>query len=158
MNDLGKLSYYLGIEVEQSDGHIVIKQSGYARKILEKAGMLECNPTTYPIDPKVLITSDEKGEIMDATMFKSMVGGLRYLLHIRTNISFSVRVVSRYMERPTKLHLEAVKRIMRYVKGTIHFGLVYSEDSKNNVLNGFSDSDLAGHLDDRRSTSGMFFT
>ena len=119
--------------------------------------MLECNPTTYPMDPKVLLTSDEKGEAVDSTMFKSMVGGLRYLLHTRPDISFSVGVVSRYIKRPTKMHLEAVKRIMRYVKGTIHFGLVYSEDSKNNVLNGFCDSDLAGHLDDRRSTSGMVF-
>lgn len=157
MNDLGRLSYYLGIEVEQKDGCIVLKQSGYARKILEKVGMMECNPTTYPMDPKVLITSDESGEAVDATMFKSMVGGLRYLLHTRPDISFSVGVVSRYMERPTKIHLEAVKRIMRYVKGTIHYGLVYSEDSRNNVLNGFCDSDLAGHLDDRRSTSGMVF-
>lgn len=73
MRNLGKLSYYLGIEVEQKDGHIVLKQTGYARKILEKAGMLDCNPTTYPMDPKVQITSDEQGEAVDATMFKSMV-------------------------------------------------------------------------------------
>lgn len=73
MRNLGKLSYYLGIEVEQKDGHIVLKQTRYARKILEKAGMLDCNPTTYPMDPKVQITSDEQGEAVDATMFKSMV-------------------------------------------------------------------------------------
>lgn len=157
MSDMGKLSYYLGIEVEQRDNCIVLKQSGYARKILEKAGMLECNPTTYPMDPKVLITRDEKGEEIDATMFRSLIGGLRYLVHTRPDIAYCVGIVSRYMERPTKLHLEAVKRIMRYVKGTIHFGLVYSEDSRNNVLNGYSDSDLAGLLDDRRSTSGMVF-
>lgn len=157
MSNLGKLSYYLGIEVEQNDGCIVLKQSGYARKILEKAGMLECNPTTYPMDPKLQITSDDKGEAVDATNFKSLVGGLRYLVHTRPDIAFSVGIVSRYMERPTKLHLEAVKRIMRYVKGTMHYGLVYSEDGRNNFLNGFSDSDLAGQLDDRRSTSGMVF-
>lgn len=72
MSNMGKLSYYLGIEVEQRAGHIVLKQSGYARKILEKAGMSNCNPTTYPMDPKVQITSDEKGETVDATVFKSM--------------------------------------------------------------------------------------
>lgn len=66
-------------------------------------------------------------------------------------------IVSRYIERPTKLHLEAVKRILRYVKRTTHFGMVHSEDRKNNVLNGYLDSDLAGQLDDRRSTSGMVF-
>lgn len=61
LSNLGKLSYYLGIEVEQNDGHIVLKQFGYARKILEKAGMPECNPTTYQKDTKMQITSDEKG-------------------------------------------------------------------------------------------------
>lgn len=157
MSDMGKLSYYLGIEVEQKGDCIVLKQSGYARKTLEKARMLECNPTTYPMDPKVQMTRDETGESVDATVYRSLVGGLRYLVHTRPDIAYCVGIVSRYMERPTKLHMDAVKRIMRYVKGTIHFGLVYSEDSRNNVLNGFSDSDLAGVLDDRRSTSGMVF-
>lgn len=155
MSDLGKLSYYLGIEVEQTDGCIILKQSGYARKVLEKAGMLECNATTYQMDPKMQITRDEMGEAVDVTMFKSMVGGLRYLVHTRPDIAYSVGIVSRYMERPTKMHLEALKRIMRYLKGTMQYGLVYYEDSGNNVLNGYSDSDLAGHLDDRKSTGGM---
>ncbi|XP_074351976.1 secreted RxLR effector protein 161-like [Apium graveolens] len=90
-------------------------------------------------------------------MFRSMVGGLRYLVHTRPDIAYCVGIVSRYMERPTKIHLSAAKRIMRYVKGTIHFGLVYSANSNNNVLNGFSDSDLGGQLDDRHSTAGMVF-
>lgn len=84
-----------------------------------------------------------------------MVGGLRYLVHTRPDIAYSVGIVSRHMERPTKLHQDAVKRIMRCVKGTIHFGLIYSKTSGNNILTGFSDSDLAGQLDDRRSTSGL---
>ena len=157
MSDLGRLSYYLGIEVEQGDRYIKLKQAGYARKILEKAGLGDCNLTKYPMDPKEQITRDEGGENVDPTEFKSMVGGLRYLVHTRPDIAYSVGIVSRHMERPTKMHQDAVKRIMRYVKGTIHYGLVYSADSGNNVLTGFSDSDLAGQLDDRRSTSGMVF-
>lgn len=157
MSDLGKLSYYLGVEVEQNGDSIVLKQTGYARKILEKAGMSDCNSTSYPMDPKEQITRDEKGEAVNSTMFKSMIGGLRYLVHTRPDIAYSVGIVSRHMERPTKLHFNAVKRILRYVKGTVHYGLVYSEDSRNNVLTGFSDSDLAGQLDDRRSTGGMVF-
>ena len=81
-----------------------------------------------------------------------MVGGLRYLVHTQPDIAYSMGIVSRYMERPTKLHQDAVKQILRYVKGIIQFGLVYSKDSGNNI---FSDSDLDGHLDDRRSTGGM---
>lgn len=157
MSDLGKLSYYLGIEVKQGEDCIQLKQSGYARKVLEKANMLGCNPTKFPMDPKLQITKDEKGTPVDPTKFKSLVGGLRYLVHTRPDIAFSVGIVSRYMERPTEMHLIAAKRILRYIQGTLEYGLVYSKDSSNNVLTGYSDSDLAGQIDDRRSTGGMAF-
>lgn len=94
---------------------------------------------------------------MDASQYKSMVGGLRYLVDTRPDIAYSVGIFSRYMERPTKLHQDVVKRITRYKKGTIQFGLVYAKDSCNNVLTGFSDSDLAGHFDNRKSTGGMVY-
>lgn len=79
------------------------------------------------------------------------------MVHTRPDIAYSVGIVSRYMEKPTKKHLDAVKRILRYVKGTIQHGLVYSNDSGNNVLTGFSDSDLGGQLEDRKSTGGMVY-
>lgn len=157
MSDMGKLSYYLGIEVKQGEDYIQLKQSGYARKVLERAGMTGCNPTKFPMDPKLQITKDEDGEPVDSTKFKSMVGGLRYLVHTRPDIAFSVGIVSRYMERPTVMHLNAAKRILRYIQGTLEYGLVYSKDSSNNVLTGYSDSDLAGQIDDRKSTGGWHF-
>ena len=110
MTDLGKLSYYLGIEVDQGDGYIELKQSSYANNILEKAGLRDCNPSKYPMDPKEQISKDEKGKPVDSTMYKSIVGGLRYLVNTRPDIAFSVGVVSRYIEHPTTLHLMAVKR------------------------------------------------
>lgn len=116
MSNLGKLSYYLGIEVKQAEGFIELRQTGYARKILDKAGMGGCNPTKYPMDPKEMLTKDEGGTMVDATQYKSLVGGLRYLVHTRPDIAYSVGIVSRYMERPTKLHLDVVKRILRYIK------------------------------------------
>ncbi|XP_074349239.1 secreted RxLR effector protein 161-like [Apium graveolens] len=93
------------------------------------------------MDPKETITKDEGGKPVNSTEYKSLVGGLRYLVHTRPDIAFSVGVVSRYMEMPTVMHLNTVKRILRYVKGTMGFGLV----------------DLAGHIDDRKSTGGMVF-
>lgn len=119
--------------------------------------MTGCNPTKFPMDPKMHITKDEGGTPVDSTMFKSLVGGLRYLVHTRPDIAFSVGIVSRYMERPTLVHLSAAKRILRYVQGTLEYGLVYSKDSGNNVLTGYSDSDHAGHIEDRKSTGGMVF-
>lgn len=157
MSDLGKLSYYLGIEVEQGNGYIRLKQSGYAKKILEKSGMLDCNSTKYPMDPKEIIHKDEEGVSIDVTEFKSLIGGLRYLVHTRPDLAYSVGIISRFMERPTLMHQNAAKRILRYVKGTIDFGLTYTKNIQNNILTGYSDSDLAGNVEDRKSTGGMGF-
>ena len=136
MSDLGQLTYYLGIEVKQGDGFIELKQTGYAKKLLVQAGLAECNPTKYPMDPKEQLTKDDGGKKVDSTEYRSLVGGLRYLVHTRHDIAFSVGMVSRYMEHPTVLHLNSVKRILRYVKGTLGLGLVYSKTSGNNVLMG----------------------
>lgn len=109
------------------------------------------------MDPKVMLTKDEGGTIVDATQYKSLVDGLRYLVHTRHDVAYSVRIVSRYMKRPTKLNMDAVKRILRYIKGTLQHDLVYSRERGDNVLIGYSDSDLGGNLDDRKSTGGVVF-
>lgn len=157
MSDLGKLEYYLGIEVEQGNDFIELKQSAYARKILEKEGLSDCNPTKYPLDPNEQIRKDEGGKLVDVTQFKSMVGGLRYLVHTRPDIAFAVGVLSRFMEHPIVLHMNTAKRILRYIKGTLDYGLVYSRKNNNNTLTGYSDSDLAGNIEDRKSTGGVAF-
>lgn len=153
MSDLGKLSYYLGIEVEQGRNYIELKQAAYARKILDMAGLSECKPVKYPMEPKVQLSKDEKGKLVNPTDYKSLVGGLRYLVHTRPDIANAAGIVSRYMEKPTVLHLNAVKRILRYVRGTVEFGLIYTREQGSYLLFGFSDSDLAGNLDDRKSTT-----
>lgn len=79
------------------------------------------------------------------------------MVHTRPDIAYAVGVVSRYIESPTVLHYNAVKRILRYVKGILEYGLVYSKGTGNYILAGFSNSDLAGDTDDRKSTSGMCF-
>lgn len=136
MTDLGLLSYYLGIEVKQESGHIELRQSGYAVKLLKRAGMGDCNPTHYPMDPKEKLFKDESGRAVDATMYKSLVGGLRYQVNTRPDIAFSVGTVSRYIERSTALHFSAVKKILCYVKGTLPFGLIYNQTNGNNTVTG----------------------
>lgn len=93
---------------------------------------------------------------MDPTFFKSLVGSLRYLTSTRPDIVYEVSLVSRYMENPTITHLKVAKRILRYIKGTLDFGLFYSI-SNNFKLEGFCDSDWAGDVDDRKSTTGFVF-
>ncbi|XP_063942706.1 secreted RxLR effector protein 161-like [Daucus carota subsp. sativus] len=81
-----------------------------------------------------------------------MVGGLRHLVFTRPDIAYSVGIVSRFMERPIVMHLAAAKRIFRYVNGTLDYGLVYSKRDGNYLLSGYSNSDLVGNVDDKRST------
>jgi hypothetical protein len=109
MSDLGLLSFYLGIEVEQCADYITIRQSNYAKKILSQFGMGDCNPTKVPMDPGMKLDADKEGEKVDATEFRRIIGCLRYLLHTRPDLSFSVGMASRFMEKPTVKHRSAVK-------------------------------------------------
>ncbi|XP_074352885.1 uncharacterized protein LOC141692040 [Apium graveolens] len=97
MTDLGKLSYYLGLEVEQASGCIQIKQMTYAKKVLQKAGLSECNSVKYLMELKLQIDADKNGEDVNSTQYKSIVGGLRYLVYTRPDIAYSMGIVSRYM-------------------------------------------------------------
>lgn len=90
MSDLGLLTYYLGIEVKQGDGVIELRQTGYEKKLLAQAGLEECNPTKFPMDTKEQLTKNEGGKSVDNTKYRSLVGGLRYLVHTRPDISFAV--------------------------------------------------------------------
>ncbi|KAG6490416.1 hypothetical protein ZIOFF_051712 [Zingiber officinale] len=130
MSDLGLLSYYLGIEVEQQKSRISLRQSAYAKKILSQFKMADCNATKHPMEPKTQLHKDLEGTPVDAMEYRRIVGCLRYLLHTRPDLSYSVGMASRYMERPTIMHHRVVKQIL---------------------------SDLAGDLDGRKSTSGMTF-
>ncbi|GJV52340.1 putative RNA-directed DNA polymerase [Tanacetum coccineum] len=157
MSDLGLLSYYLGIEVNQQETGITLKQEAYARSILTKTRMIKCNPNKRPMEHKLKLTKDGEGELINPTEYRSIVGGLRYLTHTRPDISFAVGVVSRFMEKPTEQHLQAVKGILRYVKGTLDHGLLYTRGESKVTITGYSDSDLANDVNDRKSTGGMAF-
>ena len=157
MSDLGMLHYYLGIEMAQENGVIMIKQTAYAKKILEQFRMLECNPTKYPMEPKIHLHKDEKGQPVDASEYRCVIECLRYLLHTRPDLSFAVGMASRFMERPTMMHHKAVKQTLRYLKGTMHYGLVYGRGGGVEEISGFTDSDMVGDMDNHKSTSGMGF-
>jgi len=159
MSDLGTLSYYLGIEVCQGSSGITISQERYAHKLLERADMIGCNPSSTPMESRLKLLKESTAPPVDATAYRSIVGGLRYLLHTRPDISFSVGYVSRFMEAPTEEHQAAVKRILRYVTGTAALGIHYKRGEKKlpPQLHGYSDSDLAGDVNDRKSTGGVIF-
>lgn len=156
MSDLGSLSFYLGIQVHQEGGVITLNQAAYAAQIVEKARLEGCNPCSTPMEPRLKLSKESMASLVDATEYKSLVGSLRYLVNSRPDLAFAVGYVSRFMEKPTVEHMVAVKRIVRYVAGTIQFGCRYMRGGEGK-LHGYSDSDMARDLDTRKSTTGVLF-
>jgi hypothetical protein len=158
MTDLGKMRYFLGVEVNQSSEGIFMHQHKYSTEILSRFGMEDCNGVGSPIVPGCRLTKNDGGKAADASEYKQMVGCLMYLLASRPDLSYSVCLVARFMDRPTEIHVAAVKRIMRYLKGTLGYGILYkSKISDDLSLEGWCDSDYAGDLDDRKSTTGYVY-
>jgi hypothetical protein len=158
MSDLGLLSYYLGIEVEQTARAITLRQSAYAKKLLERGGLGGCKPCQSPMEERLKLSKDSTSPRVNATSFRSIVGGLRYLAHTRPDIGFAIGYLGRFMEDPREDHLAAIKHLLRYVAGTIEHGLMYPKRGGGRLeLTGYSDSDMAGDVDGRRSTAGIIF-
>ncbi|GKD22590.1 retrovirus-related pol polyprotein from transposon TNT 1-94, partial [Tanacetum coccineum] len=142
MTDIGLMSYYLGIEVKQTNEVIFICQERYAKEILKRFDMDKCNPVSTPIEHKAKPSKHDGGKTVDSTLFKSLVGSLCYLTCTRPDILFAVGLISRFMEEPTTKHLKIAKRILRYIKGAVDYGMLYST-SEDFKLVGYSDSDWA---------------
>ena len=157
MSDLGLLCFYLGIEVQQDDAGITLRQASYAKHIVELGGMTGCNPAHTPMEERLKLSRYSEAEEVDATQYRRIVGSLRYLVHTRPDLAFAVGYVSRFMERPTVEHQQAIKRILRYIAGTQDYGLRYARRPGSANLVGYCDSDLAGDIDTSKSTSGTMF-
>jgi hypothetical protein len=157
MSDLGALSYYLGIEVKQGSGEMRLGQRAYAEKLIKRAGMAGCKPCATPMEERLKLSRNSTAAKVDATLYRSIVGGLRYLTHTRPDIAYAVGYVSRFMEDPREDHWTAVKRLLRYIKGTADQRIVFprSGDKEAPRLVIFSDADMAGDIDGRWSTSGV---
>lgn len=112
MSDLGKMKYFLGVQVVQISKGIFISQKKYAKEVLERFGMEGCNPVKNPIVPGSKLVEDEGGASIDAIAYKQIVGSLMYLTATRPDLAYVVSFISRLMERPTDLHHQAVKRIL----------------------------------------------
>jgi hypothetical protein len=158
MSDLGVLSYYLGIEVRQSVKGIELSQSAYASKLLEKSGMGRCNPCAVPMELKLKLSKEGSSFPFDQTEYRSIIGSLRYLLLTRPELTFNVSYLSWFMERPCVEHMAAVRHHLRYIAGTLNFGLFYPSGEGGGLgILGHNDSDMGGDVDGCKSTSGMIF-
>ncbi|XP_014660685.1 uncharacterized protein LOC106804336 [Setaria italica] len=147
MSDLGPLSFYLGIKVHQDDSGIMLRQTAYAKRVVELAGLTDCNPALTPMEERLKLNRDSTTEEVDATQYRCLVGSLRYLAHTRPFLAFSVGYVSRFMQRPTMEHQQVMKRIVRYVAAILDHGLFYPRCPGAAHFVGYSDSDHAGDID-----------
>ncbi|GJY53373.1 putative ribonuclease H-like domain-containing protein [Tanacetum coccineum] len=153
MSSMGELTFFLGLQVKQKEDGIFISQDKYVGEILKKFGFSSIRTASTPMETNKALTKDEDGEDVDVHLYRSMIGSLMYLTSSRPDIMFSVCACSRFQVQPKVSHLNAVKRIFRYLKGRPNLGLWYPKDSPF-ILEAFSDSDYAGASLDRKSTTG----
>lgn len=154
MSMMGELNFFLGLQIKQLKDGIFFNQSKYIKEMLKKFGLEDSKPLKTPMSTEVKLTRDEEGESLDNTKYRGMIGSLLYLTASRPDIMFSVCLCARFKEDPKTSHLEAVKRIFRYIKSTIHLGLWYPKGSDIETIV-YADSDHAGDYVDRKSTSGI---
>lgn len=152
MKELGDLSYFLGISITPTSTGYVLSQQKYAEDILRKAGLADCKPCPSPISVKPSFPPDSSAPFSDPALYRSLVGALQYLTITRPDISLAVNHSCQHMHAPTIGHFAAVKRLLRFVKGSIGHGLTYSPSSFD--VQAYSDSNWAGDVFDRKSTSG----
>ncbi|XP_019100948.1 PREDICTED: uncharacterized protein LOC109132933 [Camelina sativa] len=156
MSDLGKLTYYLGIEVLQEKDGIMLRQESYVKKILAETGMSECNYVLVPREFGLELCKAKHEQSIDEKRYRRTIGCLRYLLHTRPDLSYPVGVLSRYLQEPRESHGVALKQVLRYLRGTTSHGFYFKRGNKTGLV-GFSDSSLSVDLDNGRSTAGHIF-
>ncbi|GJU65511.1 retrovirus-related pol polyprotein from transposon TNT 1-94 [Tanacetum coccineum] len=143
MSMMGKISFFLGLQISQSHKGIFLNQSKYALKSLKEYGMESCDPVDTPMVEKSKLNEDTLGKAIDPTHYLDMVSTLMYLTSSRPDLVYAVCMCARYQARPTKKHLHAVKRIFRYLRGTVNRGFWYLKDYAI-ALTDFAEADHAG--------------
>ncbi|CAL1362537.1 unnamed protein product [Linum trigynum] len=153
LKDLGDLSYFLGLEVTRNAKGILLSQRKYISDLLSDHQFHDCKPVATPMEPNLHLSRSSGTPLPDATAYRSIVGSLIYLAATRPDISYPVQVVSQFMASPCTDHLAAVHRILRYLQGTRDVGMFFPSSGAL-ALRAYSDSDFAGCVDTRRSTTG----
>ena len=152
LKDLGKLHYFLGLEVIHISSNTThLSQTKYVRDLPQRAGMTSAKAMPTPMLTGQKLSNDGDAAFSDPSLYRSIVGGLQYATITRLDISFSANKVSQYIHNPLEVHWKAVKRILRYLSDTIDHGLTFHTCKEFRLL-AFCDSDWGSDIDDRKST------
>nr|GEV69055.1 uncharacterized mitochondrial protein AtMg00810-like [Tanacetum cinerariifolium] len=154
ISSMGRLTFFLALQVTQKDDGIFISQDKYVNEILKKFGFSTVKTASTPIETLTPLMKDDNVEYVDVHLYRSMIGTLMYLTSSRHDIMFVVCACARFQVTPKVLHLYAVKRIFRYLKGQPKLGLWYPKDSPFDFET-YTDSDYVGASLDRKSTTGV---
>ncbi|GKA05585.1 putative ribonuclease H-like domain-containing protein [Tanacetum coccineum] len=155
MSSMGELIFFLGLQVKQKTDGLFISQNKYVAEMLKKFDLASVKTTITPMETKMALTKDEEADDVDVHSYRSMIGSLMYLTASRPDIMFAVCACSRFQVTPKTSHLNAVKRIFKYLKGKPNLGLWYPRESTFD-LEAYSDSDYAGANLDSKSITGGF--
>ncbi|RVW51857.1 Retrovirus-related Pol polyprotein from transposon TNT 1-94 [Vitis vinifera] len=156
MKDLGSLKYFLGFEVSRSSKGIFLSQRKYALNLLQETGMSGCQPVNTPIKKGLKLCVEPNQVSTDKGRYQRLVGRLMYLAHTRPDFAYALSVVSQYMHNPGEQHMNAVMRILRYLKNAPGKGILFAKNVDHQSIEVYTDVDWADAVDDRRSTSGYF--
>jgi len=151
------MHYFLGLEVWQSPEEIFLNQGKYVVEIMKRFDMMDCRSMSTSMETNLKLLANTSSETIDVTLYRQMICSLMYLTNTRPDICFVVNTLSQFLVEPRRVHLVAAKHVMMYLKGTLDFGLSYNGDHDLR-LSGYTDSDWAGSVFDRKSTSGCSFS
>ncbi|KAM1777797.1 hypothetical protein ACFX11_044412 [Malus domestica] len=153
MKDLGLLHYFLGLQIEYQPHGLLVHQSMYVSDLLKKTNMLDSKPCTTPCHPNQKLLNHGSPPFPDPGLYRSIVGALQYLTFTRPDVAYSVNQVCQFMHSPLQSHFVAVKRILRYLRGSMSLGLCFKPGMLD--IKAYTDVDWAGDPNDRRSTTGF---
>ena len=153
MTMMGELNYFHGLQIKQTNDGIFVNQANYCKELIKKFGMENSKHLATPMNTSCYLDKDEFGQPVDPRQYRGMIRSLLDLSASRPDIMLSVCMCARFQSNPKFSHLMAVKKIIRYLLGTISLGLWYPKNSLCKQV-GYSDSDFAGSKTDRKSTSG----
>ncbi|XP_050920534.1 secreted RxLR effector protein 161-like [Lathyrus oleraceus] len=158
MSDVGNMVYFPGMEIMYSEKGMILHQLKYELELLKRFELLNCKVDVTPADTNQKLDSDSDGDNVDVAMFKQLVGSLRYLCNTIPDICYAVGTVNRFMSKPKWSHYQAGIRILRYIKGTLKYGVLFpSSVETDSEFPSYSDSDWRGDKVDIRITSGYLF-